>query len=68
MNELRQLAEEFVTGSLAISISRVWHVRKAKSLAQGDLRASVLSTLFILLDVCLLVELCESGQADKAIA
>uniref|UniRef100_A0A183FZ07 Nuclear pore protein n=1 Tax=Heligmosomoides polygyrus TaxID=6339 RepID=A0A183FZ07_HELPZ len=54
--------------SLAISISRVWHVRKAKSLAQGDLRASVLSTLFILLDVCLLVELCESGQADKAIA
>lgn len=49
MNELRQLAEEFVT-------------------AQGDLRASVLSTLFILLDVCLLVELCESGQADKAIA
>ncbi|VDL82165.1 unnamed protein product [Nippostrongylus brasiliensis] len=49
MNELRQLAEEFIT-------------------AQSDTRANVLSTLFILLDICLLIELCESGQADKALS
>ncbi|KAK6025037.1 nucleoporin interacting component [Ostertagia ostertagi] len=49
MNELRQLAEEFVS-------------------SQGDVRASVLSTLCIILDICTLIDLCESGLADKALS
>ncbi|PIO67776.1 hypothetical protein TELCIR_10459 [Teladorsagia circumcincta] len=49
MNELRRLAEEFVS-------------------SQGDVRASVLSTLCIILDICTLIDLCESGLADKALS
>ncbi|KHJ91192.1 nucleoporin interacting component, partial [Oesophagostomum dentatum] len=49
MNELRRLAEDFVT-------------------AQRDLQASVLSTLCILLDVGILIDLCEAGQPDKALS
>ncbi|RCN50542.1 hypothetical protein ANCCAN_03396, partial [Ancylostoma caninum] len=35
---------------------------------QSDLRASVLSTLCILLDVGTLIDLCEAGQPDKALS
>ncbi|KAK5966958.1 Nuclear pore protein [Trichostrongylus colubriformis] len=49
MNELRLLAEEFVS-------------------SHSDIRSSVLSTLCILLDVCTLIDLCESGLADKALS
>ncbi|KAK6053384.1 nucleoporin interacting component [Cooperia oncophora] len=49
MNELRRLAEEFVS-------------------SQNDIRANVLSTLCIILDICTLIDLCESGLADKALS